>query len=72
VEAPPSQQWVDAWRDLAQATNGITKTDPRFELVCDALERCDDAFSAKNWPRFQKAADEVRRLVKGNVTSARP
>ena len=71
MEVLPPQQWVDAWRDLAQTTNGIIKTDPRFELVCDALERCDEAFSAKNWPRFQKAADEVRRLVKGNVTSAR-
>jgi len=56
--------WEKEWRSLAQLTNGITKTDPRFESVCEALERCDHTFLANDWSRFREAAEEVERLVK--------
>jgi len=36
--------WVGLWRDLAQATDGITKTDPRFTRIMNLLNLCDLAF----------------------------
>ena len=58
-------QWVVAWRNLAQLTDGITKDDPRFLSVCDALEKCDRAFEQDKWTVFQQEAESVKRLAEG-------
>ena len=36
--------WETAWRDLLELTDGITKIDPRFQVVRNALEKCDKYF----------------------------
>ena len=59
-------QWVVAWRNLAQLTDGITKDDPQFLSVCDALEKCDRAFEQDKWTVFQQEAESVKRLVEEN------
>lgn len=57
--------WEAAWDELAQATNGIEKTDPRFGPVLAALDQCDHAFEKDDWGQFRQAAKEVHRLVNG-------
>lgn len=53
------------WRELANATDGITAEDPRFEPVMRWLNACDVAFSLDSWETFQEAAEEVKRIAKG-------
>ena len=60
-----SPDWLRAWDELAQATNGIEKTDPRFMPVIAALEHCDAAFEQDNWGLFREVAKEVHRLMNG-------
>jgi hypothetical protein len=57
--------WLERWRELATVTNGLTRDDPRFQPVCSALDRCDVAYAADDWSRFEQAADEVKRIVQG-------
>ena len=58
-----SEQWLSAWRELAQSTNGITKDDSRFEPVCEALEKCDEAWEQDNWHRFQQSVDSLKAIM---------
>ena len=55
--------WLGAWRHLAQLTDGITKDDPRFFSVCDALEGCDRAWEQDDWPTFQQSVDRIKAIV---------
>ncbi len=55
--------WLAAWHNLAQATNNIERTDPRFMPVMAALEHCDAAFEQDNWGLFREAAKKVQRLI---------
>ena len=55
--------WLAAWHNLAQATNNIERTDPRFKPVLAALEHCDAAFEQDNWGLFREAAKELHRLM---------
>ncbi len=57
--------WLAVWHNLAQATNNIEKTDPRFMPVLAALEHCDAAFEQDNWGLFRGFAKDVHRLVNG-------
>jgi len=57
-------QWLEAWEELAQATFGIEKNDPRFMPVLDSLKECDQAFEQGDWIQFKQAAAAVQRLVK--------
>ena len=59
-----SPDWLAAWEELAQATNNIERTDPRFKPVLVALEHCDAAFEQDNWGLFREAARAVHRIVK--------
>ena len=61
-----SEQWIESWHNLARITDRITKDDPRFLSVCEALEDCDHAFEQDNWTVFQQAAESVKRLVEEN------
>ena len=60
-----SPDWMAAWDELAQATNNIERTDPRFMPVLGALEHCDAAFEQDNWGLFREVAKEVHRLTNG-------
>ena len=57
--------WLEAWRELAEITLGITRQDVRFQSTMNALDQCDAAFLANDWPSFQRAAERVRGAVKG-------
>jgi len=46
--------WLAAWQELAELTEGVTKTNPRFHPVCEALEQCDRAFAADDWATFHR------------------
>jgi len=59
-----SEQWLSAWRELAQSTDGITKDDPRFLAVCVAREGCDRAFEQDDWSAFQLAIYQLRNIMK--------
>lgn len=58
-----SPDWMGAWDELAQLTDGVQKTDNRFGPVMAALDRCDRAFESGDWPAFLKAAEQVKRIV---------
>jgi len=60
-----SQQWLAAWRELAELTAGLTKEDPRLEPVMRWLGICDVAFSIDSWPGFCEAAEQVREIMRG-------
>jgi len=55
--------WLSAWRELAALTFGITRDDPRFHRVMQALDCCDNAYLANDWVAFQRAGLTVRQLV---------
>jgi hypothetical protein len=61
--SPPD--WLTAWRELATLTIGIDPSAPRFQLVLHALEQCDTAYLAGDWPTFQRVTERVKRAVKG-------
>ena len=58
-----TEAWLTAWRELAAITGGITADDSRFQPVMAALEQCDTAYLAGDWPAFQQAAQQVRQAV---------
>jgi len=55
--------WLGAWEALAQTTNNIERTDPRFMPVLNALEKCDRAFERDDWGRFREAAEDVKGFM---------
>ena len=59
-----SPDWLGAWEELAQATNNIEMTDPRFKPILSALKKCDRAFEQGDWIQFRQAAEMVQKLVK--------
>ena len=59
------RKWLTGWQELAQLTGHITRTDYRYSFVLKALDQCDHAFEADNWPAFQHASERVKQLVKG-------
>jgi hypothetical protein len=63
VVAAPSPAWLAAWRTLAALVSGIAREDPRYEPVAAALDRCDDAYLAGDWPGFEQAAQRVRETL---------
>ena len=58
-----TEAWLAAWRELAAITDGLTVHDPRFRPIMVALEQCDTAYLAGDWPGFQQAAQQVRQAV---------
>ncbi len=60
---PVGPDWLAEWRTLARITNGIRADDPRFQPAMTALEQCDRAYLAGDWPAFQQAAQQVRQAV---------
>ncbi len=55
--------WSTAWRELANLTSGITPEDPRLQPVLAALDACDNAYLANDWPGFEQAAGRVKAAV---------
>jgi hypothetical protein len=72
IESKPaprnSKEWLEEWRELAQATYGITAEDPRYERVMRWLNVCDTAFKLDSWSLFQEAAAMVKEIVNGKAT----
>ena len=63
IETPLNPNlWVNAWRELAEMTSGIEKSDRRFKAVLDLLNLCDKAFEVGNWTDFERLAEKVRWL----------
>ncbi len=60
---PANPEWLAEWRTLARITNGIVADDPQFQPVMTALEQCDTAYLAGDWPAFQQAVQQVRQAV---------
>ncbi len=58
-----SPDWMGAWDELAQMTDGIEKTDDRFGPVMATLYQCDRAFENDDWGQFRQVAKEVHRLM---------
>ena len=65
---PANPEWLAEWRALARITDGITADDPRFQPIMAALEQCDMAYLAGDWPGFQRAALAVKRAVDGVIS----
>ncbi len=64
LNKPSQNQWIQAWEALAQATNNIDFTDPRFKPVMSALDSCDLTFEQGDWLAFKLAAAQVRAAVR--------
>ena len=63
MDALPLQQWVDAWRELAKATDGITKTDSRFKRITNLLNLGDSAFKRNGWNSFCRISDQLKGML---------
>jgi len=59
--------WLSAWRELAQRTQGIENNDPRYSKIMQALDQCDRAFEGDSWSNFQKAAAVVKTIVEAQT-----
>lgn len=57
--------WLQAWREVATLTSGLTADDPRLPVVMAALNACDDAYLNGNWEAFCHAAPRVRSAMEG-------
>ena len=55
--------WESAWRDLAQSTNGLIKTDPRFKRIMNLLNLGDLAFERDDWNTFCRINDQVKEIL---------
>jgi len=62
IKQPTQTEWADAWDKLSALTAGVEKADSRFAPVMAALDLCEQAFECRNWPLFQREAEQVRRL----------
>src|SRR5690349_17082435 len=58
-----SAGWLTHWSELAQATYGVEREDPRFERIMRWLNVCETAFVLDCWPMFCEAAHEVKLAV---------
>jgi hypothetical protein len=56
--------WLLEWRHLAAITAGFEAGDPRLGSVFSALEVCDSAFIAGDYPAFTRAVLKVEEAVK--------
>jgi len=57
-----SDLWLQAWRELADMTQGIQESDWRFKGIMDLLGGCDRAFEAGSWTDFERLTEKVRGL----------
>ncbi len=60
--------WEAAWRELVAITDGITEDDSRVKPIMVAVEQCDAARRAGDWPAFRQAALAVKRAVDGVIS----
>src|SRR5580765_2433783 len=56
--------WLYEWRCLAALTSGMGADDPRLPVVFQALDQCDTAFLAGDYPAFMLAAAQVQEAMK--------
>jgi len=68
IKQPTQTEWADTWDKLAALTAGVEKADSRFAPVMAALDLCEQAFECRNWPLFQREAEQVRRLCPKHPT----
>ncbi len=55
--------WLAAWTVLASLTEGIVRSDRRFNETMKALEECDSAYLAQDWTAFRQAGIKVIHAV---------
>lgn len=55
--------WLAAYRKVAVMVHGIERDNPVFKTVMRALDECDEAYHADDYPRFQRAMLEVYKAV---------
>lgn len=70
LPAHPRHDWTGIFRELARLTHGIEPDDFRLFDVMTAMHTADDCFKAGDWVGFQRAANEVRRIVEGKDIDA--
>ena len=56
--------WLAAWREVAHLINGVTTSNPQFEAVMAARERCNVAFERGSWSTFRQAVEQVRLALR--------
>ena len=54
--------WLQAWRDLAEKARNVEEADWRFLGVMDLLDACDEAFAKGNWADFARLSEKVKTL----------
>jgi N-acetylglutamate synthase/N-acetylornithine aminotransferase len=64
-ETTKQSMWVQAWREIATASCGITGNHPRLQSVVAGLDACREAERANDWSAFERAADRVKAIAKG-------
>ncbi|MEO7861380.1 MAG: hypothetical protein ABIU05_13240 [Nitrospirales bacterium] len=57
--------WLAAWREVAELTSGLTADDPRLPIVMDALLAWDEAIQRGNWVAFRLYTSRVRSAMAG-------
>lgn len=59
--------WLEAWRDLAELTESITKNDSRFHPICDVLNECDFSFQLDDWLAFHEATKRIHTIINNQL-----
>ena len=65
-----STQWLEAWRELANITDDIEKSDRRHMPILDLLRQCDWHFDQGDWLSFKRAAGKIKRIMGWDSASA--
>lgn len=55
--------WRAAWRELADISDGLEPDDERLLPVVTTMNAADAAYKAHDWNGFQRAANEVRKVM---------
>ena len=60
IQRVEPEAWLEGWQRLAQLTQGLEKTDPRFDLIMTLLDQCDEAFLKRDWEGFERVAEGLK------------
>ena len=62
----PKVDWKSAWKELAVLTYGLSREDPRFPPIQDALGRCNLAYRDRDHDAFLELAGRLSRITCSN------
>ena len=68
---PVWSEWAEIWQKIAAQTLGVLPENPRYPVLNRMLDECDEAYSQRDYVKFQACAIRLRWAIKGSMTPRR-